>query len=79
MDGSSSDILVEAVKQPRQVWKCRGLGNLCTGKELGELVRVKDKDPSVIFIAETWIDKARLDWIQHYINFEHKRVVERSN
>ena len=61
MDGSSSDILVEVVKQPRQVWNCRGFGNLCTGKELGELVQVKDNDPSVVFIAETWIDKARLD------------------
>ena len=32
-----------------------------------------------MFLAETWTDKARLDQIQHYINFEHKRVVERSN
>ena len=77
MDGSSSDILVEAIKQPRQVWNCRELGNLRTGKELGKLVLVKD--PSVVFIVETWIDKARLDRIQHNINFEHKRVVKRSN
>lgn len=59
------------------VWNCRGLGNVRIGKEIGELVRAKD--PSVIFIAETWTDKARLDWIQHYINFEHKRVVKSSN
>lgn len=59
------------------MWNSRGLGNLRIGKEIGELVRAKD--PSIIFIAETWTDKARLDWIQHYINFKHKRVVKSSN
>ena len=31
------------------VWNYRGLGNLCTGKGLSELVRTKD--PSIVFIA----------------------------
>lgn len=31
-----------------------------------------------MFIAETWVDKARLDWLQRTYNFEHKWVVERS-
>ena len=40
------------------VWNYRGLGNLCTGKELGELVQAKD--PTIVFIAETWANKVRL-------------------
>ena len=43
------------------VWNCRGLGNLRTGKELGDIIRAKD--PSVVFIAETLADDARLDMI----------------
>ena len=35
------------------------LGNPCTERELGEIIWAKD--PSVIFIAETWADEARLD------------------
>ena len=33
------------------VWNCRGLGNLRTGKELEVVTR--EKDPSVVFLAET--------------------------
>ena len=40
------------------VWNCRGLGNLVTKKELGEITQAKD--PSVMFIAETWVDEDRL-------------------
>ena len=40
-----------------QVWNCRGLENLCTRKELGELVWAKD--PSIMFLAETWADEAK--------------------
>ena len=40
------------------VWNCRELGNLHTGKELEVLIRAKD--PSVVFLAETWADEARL-------------------
>ena len=59
------------------VWNCHELGNQLIGKELEELVQAKDL--FFMIIVETWIDKARLDRIQHYINFEHKRVVECSN
>ena len=52
------------------VWNCRGLGNLCTEKELGTIIRAKD--PSVVFLAETWTDEARLDRVLHNINFDHK-------
>ena len=40
-----------------QVWNFRGLENLCTRKELGELVWAKD--PSIMFLAETWKDEAK--------------------
>ena len=40
------------------VWNCRGLGNPCTENELVEMVRAKD--PSVMFLVETWVDEARL-------------------
>ena len=40
-----------------QVWNCRELENLCTRKGLGELVWAKD--PSIMFLAETWANEAR--------------------
>ena len=43
-------------------WNYRGLGNLRTGKELVEIIRAKD--PSVLFLAETLTDEARLDTVQ---------------
>ena len=46
----------------RLVWNCHELGNLRTGKELVEIIR--EKDPSVVFIAETCADEARLDQVQ---------------
>ena len=42
-----------------KVWNCRGLRILSTGKELGDIIPVKD--PSVVFIAETLANEARLD------------------
>ena len=46
----------------RLIWNCHELGNLRTGKELVEIIR--EKDPSVVFIVETWADEARLDQVQ---------------
>ena len=40
------------------VWNCLGLGNPCTENELAEMVWAKD--PSVVFLAKIWADKARL-------------------
>ena len=57
------------------VWNCHGLGNLRTKKVLGNIIW--EKDPSVLFLAETWADKARLDRILHNINFDHKWEVSR--
>ena len=39
-------------------WNCRGLGNRQTVQEFGDLVRAQD--PAVVFLAETWLDEARL-------------------
>ena len=57
------------------VWNCRGLGNLRTVRELGDLIR--EKDSSIVFVAETWTDEAKLDQILRDINFDNKRVVPR--
>ena len=48
-------------------WNCWGLGNLPTEQELGDLIRAQD--PSVVFLAETWLDKARLEDIRIKLNF----------
>ena len=48
-------------------WNCRGLGNLPTEQELGDLIRAQD--PSVVFLAETWLDKARLEEIRSKLKF----------
>ena len=51
------------------VWNCRGLGNLVTEKELGDITWVQD--PSVVFIVETWMDEARLKKIKRNLHFDH--------
>ena len=51
------------------VWNCRGLRNLRTEDQLADLVW--PKDPSVVFIAETWTDKARLERVQRKIQFKN--------
>ena len=56
-------------------WNCRGLGNLHTGRELGDIIRAKD--PSVLFLAETLRDDARLEFVQRSIGFDHRWVVPR--
>ena len=58
-------------------WNCRGLGNLCTEKELGELIRAKD--PSVVFLAKTWADEARLKKIKRDFDFSNMFFVDRNN
>ena len=58
------------------VWNCRRLGNLRTEKELVSILRAKDH--SVVFIAETWADEARLERTLSNINFDQKWVVLRT-
>ena len=52
------------------VWNCRGLRNPRTVKELRDYIRAQD--PSVVFLAETWIDDARLDQVLCNFDFRHK-------
>ena len=59
------------------VWNCRGLGNLRTVKELQVMIRVKD--PSIVFLAETWADEARLQEIKCKIEFDNLFFVKRNN
>ena len=59
------------------VWKCHGLGNLRIEKELDVLVRAKN--PSVMFLAETWTDEVRLKDIKRKLEFDHVFVVPRVN
>ena len=58
------------------LWNCRGLGNPRTENEVVSLIQA---DPSVVFIAETWADEARLDRTLSKINFDQKWVVPRQN
>ena len=46
---------------------CRGLGNLLTEQELRDLIWAQD--PSIVFLSETWLDKARLEDIRIKLNF----------
>lgn len=48
-------------------WNCRELGNLSTEQELRDLIWAQD--PSVVYLAETWLDKTRLEDIWIRLNF----------
>ena len=58
-------------------WNCRGLGNQATIQELANLVRLKD--PSVLFLSETWMDEDRLEMLRCRFHFSNKFVVKRIN
>ena len=58
------------------VWNCHGLGNLRVGKELEVLIRAKD--PSVVYLVETWADEARLKEIQRNIKFDNLFYMDRN-
>ena len=51
-------------------WNCRELGNLRTRRELVEFTRAKD--PSIVFMAETLTNDARLEIIQRSIEHDHR-------
>ena len=56
-------------------WNCDGLRNLCTGRELGDIIRAKD--PFVVFLVKTFTDDARLEFVQRSIGFDHRWAVPR--
>ena len=59
------------------MWNCLGLGNPCTENELAEMVWAKD--PSVVFLAKIWADKARLKQVLQKIQFENIFIAPRPN
>ena len=59
------------------VWNCRRLGNPRTVRELGDYIRAKDS--TVVFLAETWADDARLDQVFRNFDFRNKWSVESGN
>ena len=59
------------------VWNCRGLGNPRIVKELGDYIQAKD--PTFVFLAETWADNARLDQVLCNFDFRNKWSVESGN
>ena len=56
-------------------WNCQGLGNQQTVQELGDLVWAQDL--AVEFLAETWLDKARLVSIRDSLQFGHHQGVSK--
>ena len=58
------------------VWNCHGLGNLHTRKELKVLIQAEDL--SIMFLAETWAEEARLKEVQRNIKFNNLFYVERN-
>ena len=59
------------------MWNCCGLGNLHTEDQLVDWVWAKD--PSVVFLAETSMDKARLEQVQRRLQFKNLFEVPRIN
>ena len=58
-------------------WNCWGLGNQCTENQLAKSMWAKD--PSVVFLAETWIDEAKLILIQDRLKFKQRFIAPRRN
>ena len=55
------------------VWNCRGLGNPLAVQELADLVQAKA--PTLVFLAETLVDEARLDYVKDRIHLDRKFAV----
>lgn len=50
------------------IWNYKGFGNQLAVQELIELVQAKA--PAVMFLAETLVDEARLDYVMDRIRFD---------
>ena len=57
------------------VWNYRGLGNQVAVQELVDLVQAKD--PSIVFLAKTLVDEARLDYVKDRLRFDKKFFIQR--
>ena len=49
-------------------WHYRGLGNPQTEQEFGDLIQAHS--PSIVFVAETWLKKARLIYLHDKLKFD---------
>lgn len=58
-------------------WNCNGLGNPQNIQELSD--RIRAQDPSIVFIAETWLTEARLKNFLKKLNFGDMHVVSKIN
>ena len=58
-------------------WNCRGLGNQRTENQLANIVWAKD--PSVVFLAETWTDETRLIQIHDRLQLKNEFIALRRN
>ena len=56
-------------------WNCWGFGNRQTVHELGILVW--EQDPTIVFLAETWLDEARLIGIHDSLQFGYYHGVSK--
>ena len=56
-------------------WICWELENRQTVQELGDLVQTQD--PAVVFLAEIWLDEARLVSIRDSLQFSHHHGVSK--
>ncbi|GLT94950.1 hypothetical protein SLE2022_126590 [Rubroshorea leprosula] len=56
-------------------WNCRGLGNPRAVRSLIELVRIKQ--PTVVFLSETLLDKRGMERIRRRLGFKHCFVVDK--
>ncbi|GMI96535.1 hypothetical protein HRI_003322800 [Hibiscus trionum] len=59
------------------IWNCQGLGNPETVQFLGQLVA--SKGPSLIFLCDTRLNKAKAENVKRRIDMVGNLVVERSN
>ena len=58
-------------------WNCHRLRNWQTVQELGDIIRAQD--PTVVFLAETWLVEARLAGIRDSLQFGHYYGVSKVN
>ena len=58
-------------------WNCRGLGNPQTEEELAALV--SNKDPKMVFLMETKVEKTTMERIGRKMQFANIFVVPRVN
>ena len=58
-------------------WNCRGLGNPQTDVELDDLV--SKKDPKMVFLMETKVDKEVIERISRKLQYKNILVVPHHN